>query len=94
MAAVNSERVRTRSRKTITTNISYTRAGTTRSSKVSSSVADESDSEDLSEMVGRPYTRARRKRRRIDSEDENKEEEEEATKSKVLFYVFLNLFFE
>jgi len=33
-------------------------------------------------MVGRPYTRARRKRRRIDSEDENKEGEEEATKSK------------
>jgi len=45
-------------------------------------------------MVGRPYTRARRKRRRIDSEDENKEGEEEATKSKVLFYVFLNLLFE
>lgn len=102
MAYANSERVKTRSRKTATPidiSVTLVRERLTRSSGVTSSALGKSDTGDRSKMeLGKAHkevrTRTRPKRKRIDSaqeseEEEGENEEDEGTKTKVSFHLIV-----
>lgn len=86
MATVTSQRVRTRSRKVISPDVTESTADQTltQSSEVTSSDLRQSDNENLTATAVETRTRSyQRKRRRVESdesEDENEKEEQKLTK--------------
>ena len=100
MASVNRQRVRTRSqRKTTYPDISETTEdeSLTQSTEITSSVLNESDSEDLSKMESDGVSRVRRRsprkrmRRTNGSEGQNEEKRTETKVQSVFYLIFLYL---